>query len=222
MRNAVKTGEISRKRLDESVARILRVKYERGIVRNPFTSEKSLSYFGTPEHLKAAQKMADESITMVKNENQILPLNQTKKIFVTGPSVANSSRLAGLLKEKGFITENMSTAAAPTQAETATAVGKAQNADVIVAAAYNANTNTAQQAFLRALKKTGKPVVMVSMGNPYDIMGAPDVDANLLAYGNRSVSVQSAAKALTGEINPGGKLPVTIPGYAPFGHGLHY
>lgn len=79
VRNAVKTGEISRKRLDESVARILRVKYERGIVRNPFTSEKSLSYFGTPEHLKAAQKMADESITMVKNENQILPLNQTKK-----------------------------------------------------------------------------------------------------------------------------------------------
>ncbi|GAB4946829.1 hypothetical protein MAHJHV51_49990 [Mycobacterium avium subsp. hominissuis] len=102
------------------------------------------------------------------------------------------------------------------------AVEKAQNADVIVAAAYNANTNTAQQAFLKALKKTGKPVVMVSMGNPYDIMSAPDVDANLLTYGNRSVSVQSAAKALTGEINPGGKLPVTIPGYEPFGHGLHY
>ncbi|MCR4445665.1 glycoside hydrolase family 3 protein [Weizmannia coagulans] len=222
VRNAVKTGEISRKRLDESVARILRVKYERGIVRNPFTSEKALRNFGTPEHLKAAQKMADESITLVKNENKILPLNKTKKIFVTGPSVANSSRLADLLKEKGFIIGNTSTTASPTQEETAVAVEKAQNADVIVAAAYNANTNTAQQAFLKALKKTGKPVVMVSMGNPYDIMSAPDVDANLLTYGNRSVSVQSAAKALTGEINPGGKLPVTIPGYEPFGHGLHY
>jgi beta-N-acetylhexosaminidase len=72
------------------------------------------------------------------------------------------------------------------------------------------------------LEDTGKPVVVASMRNPYDIMAFPSVDANVLTYGNQSVSVKALAKVLTGEVNPTGKLPVTIPNFYPFGHGLSY
>ena len=87
---------------------------------------------------------------------------------------------------------------------------------------FNANTNNAQQAFVQALMQLGKPVVNAAMRNPYDIMAFPDVNANILTYGNDDISTRALAKALTGEVNPAGRLPVTIPGLYSFGWGLHY
>ncbi|WP_235801519.1 glycoside hydrolase family 3 protein [Heyndrickxia acidiproducens] len=219
---AVKEGKISRKRLDESVARILGVKYERGIVRHPFTKKQALRNIGTAEHLAAADKIAEKSLTLVKNSNNILPLQKQQNILVAGPSAANTDRLAALLAEKSFKASSYATAISPTQEQMKDAAEKAKTADVIVVPAYNVNTNKALQAFLKALKTAGKPVVMVSVRNPYDIMGAPEADANLLTYGNRDASTKAAAKALAGEINPGGHLPVSIPGHYPFGYGLKY
>ena len=99
---------------------------------------------------------------------------------------------------------------------------KAQNVDVIIVTTYNANTNSTQQSLVKALKQTGKPVVVASMRNPYDIMAFPEVDANILTYGNRDISTRALTKVLTGEIQPNGKLPVTIPKLYDFGFGLQY
>ncbi|KYC84205.1 glycoside hydrolase family 3 protein [Heyndrickxia sporothermodurans] len=219
---AVKTKKISKKRLDQSVTRILLAKYKRGIIKQPLTKEKMLKKIGTPENLKMADEITEKSITLIKNDHHTLPLKRNQKVLITGPTTANSERLGTLLTDKGLDAIAYGTNTSPTAAEIQTAVDKAKNTEVIVVATYNANTNTAQQTMVKALKQTGKPVVIASMRNPYDIMSFPEVDANILTYGNRDISTRALAKALVGEISPSGKLPVTIPGLYSFGTGLHY
>lgn len=75
---------------------------------------------------------------------------------------------------------------------------------------------------MKELQQTGKKIIVASMRNPYDIMTFPEIDANILTYGFRPVSIKALAKALSGELSPKGKLPVTIPSMYPYGHGLSY
>ncbi|MGG1574083.1 glycoside hydrolase family 3 protein [Fictibacillus sp. NRS-1165] len=220
--NAVKSGEISAKRLDQSVARILKAKMKRGLFHQPYVKPDAISQIGLPENLQKAENMTDQSITMIKNENHTLPIQQGDKVLVTGPSLGKPLELASALKGKGLTASGFATAASPTAAEIASAVHQMAGKDLVVVTAYTANTNSAQQNLVKALQAAGKPVVLASMRNPYDIMALPDVTANILTYGNQNVSVRSLAKALAGEISPGGKLPITIPGKYPFGFGLSY
>ncbi|MGG0657348.1 glycoside hydrolase family 3 protein [Rummeliibacillus pycnus] len=222
MLKAVKSKEISKKRLDQSVTRILSAKYKRGIIQQPLVKKEAIHNIGLSENLKIADKLTENSITLIKNNNHVLPIQKGKKVLVTGPTVANSEKLAILLLEKGMDAINSSTSTSPSTDQIQTTVTKAQNVDVIIVTAYNANTNSAQQSFVKALKQTGKPVVVASMRNPYDIMAFPEIDANVLTYGNRDISTRALAKALIGEIQPNGKLPVTIPNLYDFGFGLQY
>ena len=86
----------------------------------------------------------------------------------------------------------------------------------------------AQQALVRALLATGKPVVVAGMRNPYDISYLTEAPTYLATYGYTAASMESLTRVLFGEVNPVGKLPVTIPradgsgALYPFGHGLSY
>jgi beta-N-acetylhexosaminidase len=82
--------------------------------------------------------------------------------------------------------------------------------------------NNAKEVFVQALMQLRKSVMYGPMRNPYDIMAFPDVHENILTNGNNGISTRALAKALTGEINPVGWLPVTIPWFDPLGWGPHY
>lgn len=220
--NAVKSGEISKKRLEQSVYRILELKFKRGLFHQPTMPEDAINQIGLPENLDKADKITESSITLVKNDQSALPLNQEESVFITGPSTGNPSMLSQMLEQKGFDSRVYETSASPTASQIAEAVSRSQNADSIIITAYTANTNTAQQQLVKQLEQTGKKIIVASMRNPYDILAFPEVDANILTYGFRPVSVKALAKALSGELSPSGKLPVTIPGMYPYGHGLSY
>ena len=85
----VKTGEIPESRLDESVRRILWVKKQLGILKNPMPDFKYYTKFASKEHKDAALKTAQESITLLKNDNNLLPLKKGTKVLLCGPA-ANS------------------------------------------------------------------------------------------------------------------------------------
>jgi beta-N-acetylhexosaminidase len=70
------------------------------------------------------------------------------------------------------------------------------------------------------LVKRRLPLVVISFGNPYLPMAIPDAPSYLLAYSLFPVSQRAAAKAVFGEIEIAGKLPVSLPGLFPLGHGL--
>ncbi|WP_417884551.1 glycoside hydrolase family 3 N-terminal domain-containing protein [Zunongwangia sp.] len=87
----VKDGEVKEERIDDAVRRILKVKYELNLFETPVTHYKDYPKFGSKEFEQAAYDMAAESITLLKNEDNILPINKSSKVLVTGPN-ANSMR----------------------------------------------------------------------------------------------------------------------------------
>ena len=91
----VKEGQIKESRIDESVARILRLKYEVGLFDNAYPEKETIANFGKPEYNKLALEVATEGITLVKNENNILPLSKTKRVLVTGPGANSITALNG-------------------------------------------------------------------------------------------------------------------------------
>jgi beta-glucosidase len=87
----VNEGNVSQERIDDAVRRILRVKYEINLFDTPVTFLKDYPKFASAEFERAAYNTAAESITLLKNNNNTLPLKKGAKVLVTGPN-ANSMR----------------------------------------------------------------------------------------------------------------------------------
>ncbi len=87
----VKEGKVPMSRIDDAVTRILRVKEELNLFKTPMTYLKDYPKYASDEFKKASYNTAAESITLLKNENNVLPISKTAKVLVTGPN-ANSMR----------------------------------------------------------------------------------------------------------------------------------
>ncbi len=87
----VKKGAVPESRIDESVRRILQLKYDLGLFDHPVGNPSDYPDFGSEAHRKVAFQAAGEAITLLRNENQVLPLSPGAKILVTGPA-ANTMR----------------------------------------------------------------------------------------------------------------------------------
>ncbi len=87
----VKEGEVKMSRIDEAVGRILTLKYKLDLFEKPTVNPEDYPKFGSEEFGKKAYEVAAEAITLLKNENNMLPLNKSAKVLVTGPG-SNSMR----------------------------------------------------------------------------------------------------------------------------------
>ena len=82
----VKEKKVPMTRIDDAVRRILRVKYDLGLFDDPMLGEKAQSNFGRPEYAQVSLEAARESLTLLKNDNNLLPLKKSQKVLVTGPT----------------------------------------------------------------------------------------------------------------------------------------
>ena len=89
LKELVEEGEVPMSRINESVRRILWVKFKLGLFDHPYHQNVDYSKFGSEEFSQASYQTALESITLLKNEGGVLPLAKNQKILVTGPT-ANS------------------------------------------------------------------------------------------------------------------------------------
>jgi beta-N-acetylhexosaminidase len=236
---AVKNGRIPEKRIDESVKRILKLKQKRGLFKNPYVDEGAIDgVVGTPQHLSTAQSIADESVTLVKNESGTLPLqeNSGEKALVTGYGATGFGlnaveNLAHAIEERGLATEAFQTGLNPNKGQIDAAVLKARESDLVIVTtgkAWDLNRK-GQQELVKRLLGIGKPVVVAAIYDPYDIAHFPEAETYVATYGFRAVSMEALSRVLFGEVNPSGKLPVSIPVAGnpnetlyPYGHGLSY
>jgi beta-glucosidase len=95
MVKAVKEGKISMERLDDAVRRILYVKNQLGLFSNPLPDMSKYPLFGSQTFKNIAKQAALESITLLKNETQTLPLKGSQRILVAGPGAASINMLNG-------------------------------------------------------------------------------------------------------------------------------
>ena len=91
----VKSGDITEQRLDKSVAIILALKYKLGLFDNAYHEPEAAKNFGKAEYKNLALKAARESITLLKNANDILPLPKNAKILLAGPTGHSHAPLNG-------------------------------------------------------------------------------------------------------------------------------
>jgi beta-glucosidase len=244
----VKEGKLSPATVDESVRRILRIKFLAGTMARPLADEtlESKVVFA-PEHLVAAQKMATRSMVLLKNEGAILPLRKgLGKLALIGPlgeeqdifggwalwgrkedtltlRSAIEAKLGGpskVLYAKGCAVKG------GTEAGFAEAVAAAKAADAVVLvlgenpgmsgeAASRADIGLPglQMDLAKAVLAVGKPTAVVLMNGRPLVLGwlADNAPAILEAWFGGSRAGMAVADILFGDVNPGGKLPVTFP-----------
>ncbi len=229
---AVRGGELTEDRIDQSVHRILRMKAGRGLFGGQFADPAALpELVGTEHNKRTAQQITDRTTTLVRNSAGVLPLTtRPASVFTTGWGTAADpvpQRLATAVGQRSAATTSLLTGANPNQATIDRAVAGAGAADLTIVATNRAWTDVGQQNLVKALLATGKPVVVIAVRDPYDIAHFPDAQTYLATYSYTAVSVESAVRVLYGENAPAGKLPVTIPvagdpstALHPFGHGL--
>ena len=95
LKSLVEEGEVSMERINDAVKRILKLKLELDLFNNPVTNYEEYDDFGSKKHHQLAYKSASESITLLKNNDDILPLKGNSRILVTGPNVNNMRTLNG-------------------------------------------------------------------------------------------------------------------------------
>lgn len=263
----VREGRLEESRLDELVKPMLYWKFKLGLFDDPYVDpELAEKISGSEEHRGMALQAARESITLLKNKNQILPLDPVKPqtIAVIGPN-ANRSVLGGysgvpkyettllegvkaragkdtkiLYSEGCRITDGGSWA----EAEVVKSDPKenlilieearkvAEQADVVVLA-IGGNEQTSREAWARdhmgdrttlkmtgeqeqlfeAMKATGKPVIVFLFnGRPLNISTLKEhADAILECWYIGQETGQAVGEVLFGDVNPGGKLPISFP-----------
>ncbi len=91
LKELVREGEVPMSRIDDAVARVLRLKFRLGLFERPWTDMYDYPLFGSETHALAALQAAEESVVLLKNEDDVLPIREGTKILLTGPN-SNSMR----------------------------------------------------------------------------------------------------------------------------------
>jgi beta-N-acetylhexosaminidase len=236
---AVQSGQIPESRIDESVRRVLHLKWWLGLVQHPYRDPSAVSrVVGTEPHQELAEQTARDSMTLVKNDHGVLPLDakKVKSAFVTGwdePTLPSVDIVANQVALKGPHVSALATGTTPTAPQIAQATAMAKGNDVTVVLTYNVwnptQFNSGQTQLVNALAQTGKPVIVIAQGAPYDIAYMQGATAFLDAWSYQTLALQTATDTLFGAVSPTGTLPVTVSQpppspqvLYPFGFGLHY
>ncbi len=251
---AVKSGKIPEERVNESVRRILKLKIDRNIIENKDsrTLDQKIAdakkVVGSEAHKKIEKNAAEKAVTLIKNDNNILPFNlENNKKVLLAANLQSRLNLMELSMNSIIKDLKLSNIKVDTMLYNSTDALKEEDkkkldeADYIVLSTMNANGNAkfVQEATKYAADKN-KDLVVMSTRNPYDIAYLPDAKANIAVYGSSGydqtqqgeaalpINIPAGMEVIFGLVNPTGKLPVSIPTadrkgtlYA-FGHGLSY
>jgi beta-N-acetylhexosaminidase len=226
LQQAVKSGRISRERLDASVRRILQAKARIGLNKNRLVDTGAInSKFAEPSWQAQAQQISDRGITLLRDTPHRLPLDGTKPsralllAFYADPEPTPGEDLERELWRRF---DSVTTLRADTRFRSAAnlKLPPPDSYDVAILALFvrvsdrkgNVDVPEEQAALADQLYKSGKPVVTLALGSPYLIERFPQAETWLSAFGISDVAQISMARALFGEIPVRGHLPVTIPG----------
>ena len=240
---AVKSGRLSERRVDEAALKLLTLKARLGLHKNRFVEESRVGKFiGTPGHLALVQEVADKSLTLLKNDGifPIAPNRLAKAVninvqkFDGDPSPpALTGKLAAALP--GIQSFNLRPDLDPAYYDKV--YQAVQDSDLIILSLFVPRTRLGDAAPFRevdlaflqkVIAAKPKGVVAMAYGNPHLIRKIPSVAAYLIGYGergwfgNQAVYFESFIKILKSELRPSGRLPVRVSEQYPIGSGVSY
>jgi len=237
MEQAVLDGRIPREAIDASCRRIITTKLELEEARLRMWTDgrPPLDVVGCRDHLEAEQRIARQSITVLRNDDGVLPFrgDGPKTIAVIYPATMPRLRAEDLAEgdtvlgkefaSRGVTSVEVGVSLCPTRDEIDAALAAAGRADAVVIATSckTREQEKAQGELVQMLNgAVSAPVVACGIRNPYDIRAYPEVRTYLVTYGYRPCSIRAMVEVMFGEIPAKGRLPVEIPGFYPRGYGL--
>jgi beta-N-acetylhexosaminidase len=242
LREAVRSGRLTEKRIEESARKILAAKYDLGLVRQRITPLELIDRaVAGPEALKLADEVAEHAITLVRDDAKLIQradggvglrtdarifnlaiTNGEDRFFVAAPFTSQLARL-------GRRAETVVLDYRSTEDEVRDALERARKADVVIASMYGRvrsgatnSTGLPEQGarVLASLLEKKVPVVGISFGNPYLLQNFTRLQTYFVAYGDMPSLQRAAARAVLGQSDVTGRLPISLPGLYPRGTGI--
>jgi beta-N-acetylhexosaminidase len=232
---AVRRGEITEARIDDSVRRLLRAKYRLGLVQNRMVDLSAVNRLvEKPENVQEARRVAERSMTLLRNEGGLLPLDQSRAasalyVVVAADDDPEEGRtLIPQIERRVKGARILKADPRTTEAEYAQMIEEAKRAENIIIAPFvkraalkgTVALPDRQTDFIRQLLALGKRTAIVAFGSPYLIRQFPEAPVYMAAYAIEDVAQEAAARAIFGEVEIAGRLPVGIPGMFEIGAGL--
>lgn len=246
LRAAVARGEISPARLDRSVEKILQAKARLGLHRRRMIDVDAVDQVvNAPRFLETAQGIADRSLTLARDEQGVLATFRQRVAawraggsppplfhltFTDEEDRTATRHLEEELRAQGLPIESQvldRRADDPELSRALAAIDQSPAELIVLSIPVRARSGKGSvslppmgQRIAEELTRRNRPLLIVSFGNPYLLLAIPRVPSYLLAWSPFQVSQRAVARALLGTISIGGKLPITLPGHYPRGHGL--
>ena len=270
LEKAVEDGKTDMAAIDAAVYRVLKLKFDMGLFDNPYVEpQKAKENVRTQEHIALARRVAQESVVLLKNKENILPLNKKLKVAVIGPNADNMYNILGDYtapqedKDVKTVLNGIQSKLKASQIEyvrgcairdtsdtdidkAVQAVNRSDVAIVVVGGSSARDFKTAYQEtgaavaastivsdmesgegfdratldllgkqsdLLRAVKATGKPLIVIYIqGRPLHMNWADEnADALLTAWYPGQEGGNAIADVLFGDYNPAGRLPISVP-----------
>ena len=238
VREAVHSGRLTEKRVEESARKILAAKYDLGLKKNRITPLDEIDRIvGSRDVPDLAREIAEHALTLVRDEDKLVPLSALKpdarifnlaitngddRLFVANSFVATMAR--GGRKVETMVLDDRSS-----NDEVEKALERARSADIVIASLYGRVRTGETRSVglpdpgaraLSALIANKTPLIGISFGNPYLLMNFPGLRTYLVAYGDMPSLQQAAARAVLGQLDITGKLPISLPGLYARGTGI--
>ncbi len=232
---AVYRGQLPEERIDESVLKLLKWKVDYGLMRRRFVEVNRIPMqVNTRRSQMIADEIARESITLLKNSNDIVPISPDRYPKVSVIMVSNhrggntgSSFIRAIRNyhpDVNFHNYDSRTS----DAELDQMVAAARSSDlIIVGSVISQNSgrterySASQRRFLNRLTGTGKPLALVSFSSPYVVSELPGAQVHMLAWSEGGSQPEAAASALFGASPITATLPITIPNLYQRHSGIH-
>jgi beta-N-acetylhexosaminidase len=238
VREAVKSGRITEQRIEESARKLLAWKYDLGLVEQRLTPIDAIDRIvGSRDVHKLAGEIAERAVTLVRDEDKLLPLKNLKpgaRVFnlaITNGDDRNwiTNPFIGKLNRSGLTVDSVVLDERSSEQDVQKAIERAKSADVVFASMYgrvrsgqvlSVGLPDAGARALNAVIAAKLPVIGISFGNPYLLQNFPGLRTYLVAYGDMPSLQHAVARALMGEIDVTGRLPISLPGLYARGTGI--
>lgn len=224
LKAAVQTGEVTPEQIRQAATRVLALKERLQSHAQEQAAELSIAQVGSEEHRRLRDEIYERSITLVRDNARMLPLHlapeQRLLVVYTHRDIWTQVEDKGYPEE--FLIESLRQHHTNTSAivlnEQTTPDGyeqlyrSAAEADVILMVTVNALLDQQQVAVMRRLLATERPLIGLAAYSPYDLLAFPELGTYLVTYEYTRPAIAAAVRVLFGEIQPQGKLPVSLPG----------
>ena len=237
VRDAVKKGRLSEQRIDQSVRKVMAAKYDLGLTQQRITPLDQIDQEVAGKNAnELADDIADDAITLVRNDVKLLPWKRTADTKVFNLAITNgddrlfvAQPFIGAMSRGGVNMETMVLDDRSSEPEIAKAIDKASRADIVIVSMYGrVRTGQARSVALpepgtKALNdliEKKARLIGISFGNPYILMSFPKLQTYLVAYGDMPSLQEAAAESLLGQNEIKGRLPISLPGLYPRGTGI--